>query len=333
MAIRLPRIKTSWLLLGASLLIGGLAAYLGKSYITEQALLARQAAMPKTGETVSIVVPKRDMNVGDELTAENMAARDVPKEFAPSTAIGAEKFDAAKGQKLSIPIRGGEPLMWQYLERGKNPSFSSRLNRGTRAFTMAVDEINSVSGMVQPGDRVDLLLSLKPPRELVGQVAFPNQIFPLLQGVPVLATGRQTKPMYDEAPGPGGQVQTRQFSTITVELPPNAIKRILVAQESGRITAVLRNPDDETPMPMESTDVTSLFVSQQQNTARPTVEMIIGGGGGAERRELQLPGLPNLPPDSQLQLKSFPVIPNTRLSQATEARAASAVASPVITSR
>jgi pilus assembly protein CpaB len=329
MARNFPKIKTSWLLLGASLLIGGLAAYLGKSYIAEQALLARQAAMPKSTETVSIVVPKRDMNVGDELTAENMAARDVPKEFAPSTAIGSEKFDAAKGQKLSIPIRQGEPMMWQYLERGKNPSFSAKLNRGTRAFTMAVDEINSVSGMVQPGDRVDLLLSLKPPRELTGQAAFPNQIFPLLQGVPVLATGRQTKAMYDETPGPGGQVQTRQFSTITVELPPNAIKRILVAQESGRITAVLRNPDDDTPMPMESTDVTSLFVAQQQSAARPTVEMIIGGGGATERRELQLPGAAPPQQDPQLRLKAFPNIPNERPNAEVKA----AVASPVITSR
>jgi pilus assembly protein CpaB len=261
--MKLPKINTSWLLLGASLLIGGIAAWLSKSYIADQAALARQAALPGKVETVSVVVPRKAMNVGDEITKDSMAVREVPKEFAPTSAVDPDRFDSAVGQKLAVSVRGGEPLVWQYLERGQNPSFSTRLNRGMRAFTMAIDEINSVSGMVQPGDRVDLILSLKPPKELIGQV-LPNQIFPLLQGVPILATGRQTNPTYDEAVGPGGQVQTRQYTTITMELAPESIKRLLVAQEAGKITAILRNPEDQSPMPMESTDVTSLFFTRER---------------------------------------------------------------------
>jgi hypothetical protein len=34
---------------------------------------------------------------------------------------------------------------------------------GIRAMTISVDEVNSLSGMLQPGDRIDLLLSVRPP--------------------------------------------------------------------------------------------------------------------------------------------------------------------------
>ena len=61
---------------------------------------------------------------------------------------------------------------------------------------------------------------------------------PLFQGLLVLATGKQVRAGVDE------RGARRSFSTVTVEVEPEHAQRLVVAQRAGKLTAVLRNPDD-----------------------------------------------------------------------------------------
>src|SRR3546814_15321073 len=67
----------------------------------------------------------------------------------------------------------------------ENHPFSNRLGQGRRAITMPVDVINSVSGLLEPGDLIDLYVSFEYRRKRITA--------PLLQGVMVLATGGSTR--------------------------------------------------------------------------------------------------------------------------------------------
>jgi len=79
---------------------------------------------------------------------------------------------------------------------------------GARALTVRVDEINSISGFLQPGDRIDLLMT--------HGLGTDNSVFPLIQNLNVIATGLQTR--VDKNSVGGGK---RSFTTITVNVSPD----------------------------------------------------------------------------------------------------------------
>ena len=141
--------------------------------------------------------------------------------------------------------------------------------------TVRVDDINSISGFLQPEDQIDLLLSYGS--------AEAQHIFPLIQSLNVIATGIQT--LVDK----NGQVSQRNFSTITVQVSPEQAKKITLAQQVGKLTALLRNPDDDAPLSNQPLSVAHLLNGSQTpsinatKVARPrsikkqSIEYIIGG--------------------------------------------------------
>ena len=182
--------------------------------------------------------------------------------------------------------------------------FAARVPAGVRAFTVVVDEVNSLSGMLQPGDRIDLLLSARPPVTAAGPQ--PVEITrTLLQGIRVLATGRQVRPGADESrPGRG-------YGAITVEVSPEQAQRLVVAQRIGRLTAMLRNPEDRAPVEAAPIDAWGLLglaapvpaVPETRPPPRAT-ELIVGGQGALKPpaampthpvAPLPEPGTPTLP--------------------------------------
>jgi pilus assembly protein CpaB len=64
--------------------------------------------------------------------------------------------------------------------------------------------------------------------------------FALLANVEVLATGQVTRPSNDA----GSDGRERTYNTITLSVSPQDAQRIVVAKSSGKLTAVLRNPED-----------------------------------------------------------------------------------------
>ncbi len=109
---------------------------------------------------------------------------------------------------------------------------------------------------LQPADRIDLLLT---------HGAGPEQgTTPLIDNLPVIATGVQT--LVDEA----GDQGRRPFTTITIEVSPRDAQRITLAQQVGRLTAVLRNPGDA-----ESIDPSPVTVAELiGRPVEPVVEIV-----------------------------------------------------------
>lgn len=226
-ALRKFRPGKTWIVLGVALGIGGLAALAARSYLTGeiQAIEARAK-----GKTAMVVVAKRDIGKGIKLSPENVAVREIPAEYAHSIAVTPDEFERISGQALAFPIKGGEMILWGLVEHQKLPTFSARVEAGHRAMTVAVDEINSISGMIEPGDTIDLIVSLDHQGKKV--------TYPLLQSVLVMATGQRSV----DDPKSG---ERRQYSTVTLETTPLQAQSVISARETGRLTALLRNPADK----------------------------------------------------------------------------------------
>lgn len=246
--------RTAGLLLG--MLGFGLLAVLGAySYIQERVAVER-ARMGAGQERVEVLVAARALQRGEAVSTDNLAVRALPREILPGGALSPSRMDAVQGLRLQWPMQPGEPLLASAVFAAESAGLSSRLKHGVRALTIAVDETNAISGLLQPGDRIDLLLSWRP-TPLAG-MALPELTRTVMQDVVVIATGRHARATpVDDAPG-------RTFSAITVEVDPEQAQRLVVAQRSGRLTAVLRNPADR-----ESHEDRVLDVHELMGVARP----------------------------------------------------------------
>ncbi len=286
-AIR-SRLSARVVLLGAGALgFATLATFGANRYIANAIETQRAQSRPAAPATSKVVVAKYDLVAGEVVSTDNMAVRDLPVEFLPGSVLRPERFESVSGMRISRAMRSGEPLLQEALQPADPGGLSTRVRQGIRALTLSVDEINSVSGMLRPGDRIDLLLTVRPPGADSNATAELTK--PLLQDLLVLATGRKLGPASEEAQG------TRPFTTITVEIGPEEAKRVVIAQRAGKITALLRHPDDRRPMSESAVDVgTLLGVARSTPTAlrpapsRSAPELIVGGmgslGGNAGRR-------------------------------------------------
>lgn len=258
------KINKNWIILLAALGVGGLAAYGANSYLGAQ--VAEIEAREKNKAMVQIVVAKSDIEKGSAISAENLAVRTVPKEWSHSGAITPDQFGRVEGSVLAYPAMAGEALIWSQLEGQKTPSFSARLSQGRRAVTVPVDEISSLSGMVEPGDLIDIVVSISKDRR--------NFTFTLLQSVTVLATGTQSSPDDKDPEG-----RTRTFTTITLDTSPDDAKRVIAAREVGRITALLRAPNDTNSVSKDHSDAQTLLgLATGLSSSGSTVPVIYGGG-------------------------------------------------------
>jgi pilus assembly protein CpaB len=265
----------TWLVLGLALGIGLLAALGTRMFLSRQ-MEAIEAK--KGGAGVKVVVAKMGLKRGDVVSSDTVAVREVPADYAHSSALMPQEIDRFEGSKLAYPVNPGELILWSMLESKKPPSFSTRVEAGRRAMTLPVDEINSISGMLEPGDLVDLMVNI----DQRGK----KFTFPLVQRIRVMATGQR---LVDD-PKSG---ERRQYSTVTLDATPEEAQNLIMAREAGKITALLRNPTDKEEIHARHHDLTSVLgldkedrppsvvpASVQVQVVPRQVPVLYGGAGG-----------------------------------------------------
>jgi pilus assembly protein CpaB len=254
------------LMVAGALGAGSAAAYLANDYI-DRTVQQRRDEIDSQYVATKVVVANADLRQGTFLSSTTVAIRDVPRAFLHADAVLAEDWNAIAGRVLSHAIRSGEPVLRSHLAQEVGAGFSSQLRQGMRALTFPVDEESSIAGMLAPGDRVDLFFTASSNNESV--------TLPLLTNVPVVATGVRTttnSAYLDER-------RDARYTTLTVSVTPEDAAKITHAQDSGKITITLRQPQDE--LPIAATRVTKASLLNGNRLARgpwrPRVEIILGG--------------------------------------------------------
>jgi pilus assembly protein CpaB len=145
--------------------------------------------------------------------------------------------------------------MWALLESKRASTFSARVASGRRAMSIAVDEISSISGMLEPGDSIDLMLTTDQKGKKL--------TFPVIQSVLVLAAGQRVT---TDSSG-----EKRSYSTITLDTTPEEARRLIIAREAGKLTALLRNPQDKGAISNAKGDLGALFGLQEGGSSVPVL--------------------------------------------------------------
>lgn len=261
-ALKLPPFNRNWLVLGGAVLLGGVALALSHKVLRDH--MAQIDAQARAAhQMVKVVVASRDVARGEPIGADRFSVREVPAEYVHSAAVRPERFGRYVGLRLGAPLKRGEALLEVHLE-STSMVFSSTLEKGNRALTTEVDEVNSISGMLRPSDHIDLMVTAHGSGSKTKELTFP-----LLSNVEVLATGQVTRKSE-------GSNQPRTYTTITLSVSPVDAERIVVAKDSGKLTAVLRNPDDARPNPISAMNIDDIL-PKKRDAKRLTVEYIVGG--------------------------------------------------------
>lgn len=232
----------SWGLLVAALVLGVLA-FVGSSYYLE----SRERALSdelfsQLEERRPVVVATVELAPGAVVSPQNMAVANVPVSHLSASAVTPDLFDHYAEKVLIAPMSPGEPLLHHFIAGDYAERFSDLLEPGERAVTLPIDEIKSNDGLLQLGDRVDLLLVAGANNGKASE----TELVPMVENVRVLATGRV--PLVTRSADLPNEDAEADFgigySTVTVGVTADQATQLLLAKGLGDIVVLLRNRSD-----------------------------------------------------------------------------------------
>lgn len=258
----MARVNKNLTYLVVAIVLGVLASFLAVQYVNKQ--VAARTPVNNT-KTVTVVVPVHPMAKGDVLKKEDISERDVPEGFLPADAVTPDNYDAYLGQVLRAPLAQGAPLSASAVDLVSD-HFSNIINKADVAYTIQVDDTNSFSGLIVPGDHVDILL-------LVSDDDKNLRIMPLQSDVSVLATGHRARGVKND-----GASDVDTYSNVTLELAPADAQRVAIAGKSGELRLLLRQAGDNAAFNLSSLSKADLLkVAGPLRNKSTGVEFIIGG--------------------------------------------------------
>ena len=276
-----------------ALAAGGAAAAGAGHYVKARADLAEQQLRERYQAT-AVVVASRDVQRGQLLEGSVLAVRQMPRDFIPADALNPARAGELLGARAAIDIRRGTPVVpAALLASPVEESLAAQLMQGRRALTIQVDQMNSLAGQLRPGDTVDLIYSRSE--------SAASKLVPLLERVQVLATGASTT-LYDQDTD---RPRERDFDSITLLVTSEEAARIVLAEQAGRITVLLRSAADVQPVQIGTRDSRDLLRGAGGASARaagsPRVELLTGGHGSEPARSWLTIGRPLTSPGGALK--------------------------------
>lgn len=188
-----------------------------------------------TKNLTSVVVAKVEIPIGTRIVAEQLSVAQFPKTVAPDGTFPTidEKL---LGRVAAVRISPREPVTENRLAPvGSAAGLSSVIPDGYRAMTVKVDDVVGVSGFIQPGTLVDVVVTIVPPdtakvREKVSKI--------VLQNIKVLANGQNID-------RPKNERDTERVKAVTLQVTPEQAEKLALASSEGRLQLVMRNTVDQ----------------------------------------------------------------------------------------
>jgi pilus assembly protein CpaB len=180
-----------------------------------------------------------DIGTGDPITPAMIKLEAWPKSKVSGLMGVITKAEDLLDRRPRTTIFAGEPVLAQKLSDGVT-SASERIREGYRAVAVKVDSVTSIGGVLQPGDRVDVQVYLRPD---AANGIHTSAVRTLLQNVKVFAVNA----LLDRSQEEGNQEITAR--TVTLELTPRESEIVTLASKVGSLQLVGRNATDVEDQP------------------------------------------------------------------------------------
>ena len=226
------------LILIAAVAIGGLAAFTLFRYVNSYT-----SQVDRDAERVAVWMVKRDIPKGlsgDQAIADGYVRESaIPREFRPTTSLS--QPDQIRAQVALTNLSAGQVLVDGMFVAPEiaNTGNAGRIRGKDRvAFTISVDQVRGVAGLIVPGDKVNILID--DPRVNAGDGKPPKVL--LYQNVEVLFVGQTGAPQAGEAPAESTAVPASGLLTLSV---PQAAANKLAYIGGENLYLTLVPPDYE----------------------------------------------------------------------------------------
>jgi pilus assembly protein CpaB len=179
----------------------------------------------------SVVVAVREIPARARIMPEMIATATRYADQIDSDAVFDIKSVAGRVALITIPV--GSTVTQSKIVTPAALALPSRLRNGLRAVSISIDRVKGVSGLIQPGDRVDVIAV--PPR--VGNET--PKATSILRGALVLALGNETETT-SATPAPDNQ----NLTTVTLAVNPQQANLLAEADVYTTLRLALRSPEE-----------------------------------------------------------------------------------------
>jgi pilus assembly protein CpaB len=193
----------------------------------------KMAEQPKAAE-YAVVAAAKKLEKGKQITADSVKLVTLPMTANGTYANAADVI----GKVPAVEIAADTLVTEEQLIKG----LALKLAEGERAVAISVDEVVGVGNRIAAGDYVDVFFTLKKGNDVdIGQSRL------LASRRRVLTYGAATMGEAQASPNALANNQTAQQSqarTAVLATPIEQVNQLLLAAQNGRLTLVLRHPDD-----------------------------------------------------------------------------------------
>jgi pilus assembly protein CpaB len=243
-------------------LIVAIVLAIGTGWLTLNYLSSLQRQTNANSAPREVIVAAQPIPARVTITPEMLGHVTRPASAVDPAAITDPRM--AVGALSLITIPPGSTITSAMVGHPTDVGLPVRLKAGMRAVSVQIDKVKGVSGLIEPGDYVDVIAD--PPKSS----AVPPPASAILRGVRVLAIGDSLE--YSSAtPSP----QEANSTTVTLEVTPKQADLLVMADLNTTLRLALRSPKE----PLNSEPVEALHFPGP----------ISGGGDSTAPSEPQTP--------------------------------------------
>lgn len=236
-----------------SLVVSVFAVLLLFSYIS-----SKEKALLEMATPIQVVLANRDIPEGMRIDSDMLELVKIPQKYVQPGAFNDPK--RLINRNINVPVLKGTQILESMFIATESESIASKIPAEKRAFSVFVTDVTAVGELVQPGDMVDLMVTVEVGSFQNGRSISEEIITKtVLENILVLAVNQTSSKhrsinagdMNQTAAGnvfKGDQQRSsrkkEQIKTMTVSLSPHEVQILNLAQEIGTLSAALRSSFD-----------------------------------------------------------------------------------------
>jgi pilus assembly protein CpaB len=220
------RNKRFFIVLIGALIFGVLAAVSVSKYLSSAQAYSKNLSR--------VAVAKVAIPIGTKIVPEQIMVVQFPKESMPDGAF--ESPEKLAGRVAIVNIGAREPITeTKIAPEGSSGGLSAVIPEGYRAMTVKVDDVVGISGFIQPGTLVDVVVVIDPDEHAGMQNPISKIV---LQNIKVLANGQNIDK-------PEDQREANSVKAVTLQVTPEQAEKLALAATEGKLQLVMRNQIDQ----------------------------------------------------------------------------------------
>jgi pilus assembly protein CpaB len=239
--------------IAVSLVIAFVGSYFIYMWIQKQQ--APQQVVQVQAEAVPVVVAVSDLPWGTQLKPEMLTTKPFLQQSLPAGYFSGP--DDIKDRVVVAPLNANDPVTEHKLAPVsiKTGGVSAVLEQGKRAIAVKGDKVIGIAGFINPGNKVDVLVTVKDPQKNEEKTKT------ILENIMVLATGTQIQKNEKGEPSP--------VDVYTLAVTPEEAETLSLAANEGKLQLALRSVTDTATVLTTGVNIPKMLASYSPGNPPP----------------------------------------------------------------